>query len=103
VVLLEGESVGGTFLFDPDRRFAVLHMWGLDALDSSQEYQAWLVRPDGTRVSAGRFFADPDSWFTSAVLTSPGPVGEFSGLGVTIEPVGGSAQPTGPRVLSADL
>jgi anti-sigma-K factor RskA len=103
VVLLEGESVGGTFLYEPERRFAVLHMWGLDPLESGQEYQAWLVRPDGSRVSGGVFAADPNSLFTSAVLNTPGPVGEFSGLGVTVEPAGGSLTPTGPRVLSADL
>jgi len=103
VILLDGESVGGTFLYDPERRFAVVHMWGLDPLGSDQEYQAWLVRADGSRVSAGLFPADPDSWFTSAVLTSPVPVGEFAGVGVTIEPSGGSPQPTGPRVLNAEL
>jgi anti-sigma-K factor RskA len=102
-VLLDGDAVGGTFLFEPDRRFAVLHMWGLDPLESHQSYQAWLVRPDGSRVSAGLFAADPGSIFTSAVLTSPVPVGEFSTLGVTIEPAGGSDEPTGLRVLSADL
>jgi anti-sigma-K factor RskA len=103
VVLLQGEAVGGTFLFEPERRFAVLHMWGLDPLESRQSYQAWLVRPDGSRVSAGLFSADPNSIFTSAVLSSPAPVGEFSTLGVTIEPAGGSEEPTGRRVLSADL
>jgi anti-sigma-K factor RskA len=103
VVLLEGESVGGTFLYMPERRFAVLHMWGLDALDAGEEYQAWLVRPDGSRVSGGVFAADPGSLFTSAVLTTPAPVGEFSGLGVTVEPAGGSLEPTGPRILSADF
>jgi anti-sigma-K factor RskA len=103
VVLLDGDAVGGTFLFEPDRRFAVLHMWGLDPLEARQSYQAWLMREDGTRVSAGLFAADPNSIFTSAVLTSPAPVGEFRSLGVTIEPAGGSAEPTGPRVLGADL
>jgi anti-sigma-K factor RskA len=103
VVLLQGEAVGGTFLFEPERRFAVLHMWGLDPLESGQSYQAWLVRADGSRVSAGLFSADPESIFTSAVLNSPAPVGEFTTLGVTIEPAGGSDEPTGQRVLSADL
>jgi anti-sigma-K factor RskA len=103
VVLLEGDAVGGTFLYEPERRFAVLHMWGLDPLDPGLDYQAWFVRPDGSRVSGGLFAADPHSVFTSAVLTSPDPVGEFTSVGVTVEPSGGSPQPTGPRVLSADL
>jgi anti-sigma-K factor RskA len=102
-VLLEGESVGGTFLYMPERRFAVLHMWGLDPLDAGEEYQAWFVRPDGSRVSGGIFAAEPESLFTSAVLTTPAPVGEFSGLGVTVEPAGGSLEPTGRRILSADF
>jgi len=103
VVLLEGESVGGTFLYMPERRFAVLHMWGLDPLDAGEEYQAWFVRPDGSRVSGGIFAAETESLFTSAVLTTPAPVGEFSSLGVTVEPAGGSLEPTGPRILSADF
>ncbi|WP_082374449.1 anti-sigma factor [Ardenticatena maritima] len=67
---------------------------------SGKAYQLWLIRPEGMRESGGIFtggdtvvlpITPPDEWRT------------YQGVGVTIEPAGGSPGPTGPRVLNGGL
>jgi hypothetical protein len=103
VVRLQGESAYGTFVYDPDMRVAVLYAWGLDPLPADETYQAWLIDAGGTRSSAGIFQPSEGGRFTVFIVNSSFPIGDFSGLGVTVEPSGSSSGPTGPRVLAADF
>lgn len=103
VARLQGEDAYGTFVFDPDLKVAVLYAWGLHPLPAGETYQAWLIDAGGGRSNAGIFQATEGDRFTVFVVNSPSPIGDFSGLGVTIEPPGGSSGPTGPRVLAADF
>ncbi|OGO13298.1 MAG: hypothetical protein A2Y93_10570 [Chloroflexi bacterium RBG_13_68_17] len=103
VVLLQGEGVGGTVLYEPEGSIAVLHVWGLTQVAGGQVYQAWLIDAGGDRQSAGTFSPAEGLPFTSVVLHSPAAIGTFTGLGVTLEPEGGSPSPTGPRILGAEF
>jgi anti-sigma-K factor RskA len=103
VAIITGDSVGGTFVYDPDIQIAVAYIWGLDQLPPDQSYQAWLVSPDGDRTSGGLVYPESDTDFTIFVVDSPLPLSDFVGFGVTIEPKGGSSGPTGPKVLGAEL
>ena len=103
VALVTGEQAYGTVLFEPRLPMAVLNAWGLPALETDRIFQAWLVRPDGERVSAGLFMREEDSPFTQVLLDMPEPASHFVGLGVTIEPQSGSLAPTSPRILQADF
>jgi len=103
VALLQGEGIGGTILYEPERSIAVLHIWGLPEAQAGQVYQAWLIDARGDRQSAGTFSSAGDLPFTSVVLHSPAAVGTFDEIGVTLEPVGGSLAPTGPRILGAEI
>jgi hypothetical protein len=103
VVRVEGDVAYGTFVYDPDLKIAVLYAWGLDALPMDETYQAWLIDNNGGRTSGGVFRASQGARFTVFIVSSPSPVGEFRGLGVTIEPSGGSPSPSGQRVLAADF
>lgn len=103
VVRVQGDDAYGTFVYDPDLRVAVLYAWGLDPLPGNETYQAWLIDDSGGRTSAGIFHASEDARFTVFVVSSSTPLRDFRSLGVTIEPSGGSASPTGPRVLAADF
>ncbi len=98
VAVLEGEGVQGTLLFDPEGQIAVLTVQGLEALPEGQDYQLWLIQPDETRLSGGVFDADVETGFTSFVIHAPQALDSFVGVGVTIEPAGGSPGPTGQRV-----
>jgi anti-sigma-K factor RskA len=100
---ISGENITGTLLLDQERNVAVVIAWNLPALQASQTYQIWLIDPQGKRTSAGIFAPQPDLSFTSVSVLSPGSLSNFTGIGVTVEPAGGSSQPTGKRIFKVDF
>ncbi len=102
-VLINANNVAGTVLLDEERNLAVILAWELPQLPASQTYQIWLIDGQGKRTSGGVFTAGVDSPFTSTSVLVPGDLTGFTGLGVTVEPAGGSPQPTGERVFKVDF
>ncbi len=100
---VSGEAVSGTLLLDADRNTAVLVAWNLPELPAGQTYQVWLVEPGGGRVSAGLFRPEIGQPYTTEAIASSQTLSNFVGIGVTIEPAGGSDHPTGERVLKVDF
>lgn len=98
-----GNQVAGTLVMDSELKTGVLFAWGLAPLDSAHTYQIWLIQPDGSRVSGGLFRAEPGQPFASAIIQPSQPFSDFTGLGVTVEPRGGSASPTGLKVLGVSF
>lgn len=79
---------------------AALVASGLPQPPEGHEYQFWFVRPEGTRISGGVFDVDR----TGGVATLLDAPTEFSrgwSCGVSEEPNGGSAWPTGRNILRA--
>jgi len=103
VAVIDDRDIYGTLVYDPDGQVAVLNVWGLKSLPEGQDYQIWLIEPDQTRISGGVFQSLDQTEYVSVVIESPNSLETFSGLGVTIEPEGGSPGPTGPRVFGLDL
>jgi anti-sigma-K factor RskA len=101
--LVRGDGTYGTFLFEPDLPLSILYAWGLEPLAQDQTYQAWLIEPDGDRVDGGIFRVEQGTGFVHILIRAPQDLSAYVGVGVTIEPKGGSPAPTGPRVLGADL
>lgn len=97
------QDLAGSMLVDRDKSIAVLVLWNLPQLDGGQTYQVWLIDADGKRTSGGLFTPVDAQGYTTATIQSQVPIGEFKGIGVTVEPSGGSAGPTGPRILAVDL
>ena len=97
------QNLTGSMLVDKDKSTAVLVLWNLPPLEQGKTYQVWLIDADGKRTSGGLFTPTNQQGYTTATIKSPVPIGQFKGLGVTIEPSGGSAGPTGPRILGVDL
>ena len=77
---------------------AVLVTDGLPPAPTGRTYQVWYLGADGSAASAG-FVPDSD---TSAVLLS-GDASAATGVGVTLEPAGGSPQPTTTPVLALSV
>ncbi len=100
---ISGENITGTLLLDEERNVAVVIAWNLPALQASQTYQIWLIDPQGKRTSGGIFTPQTDLPFTSVSVLSPGSLSNFTGIGVTVEPAGGSSQPTGKRIFKVDF
>jgi anti-sigma-K factor RskA len=97
------ENVAGSMLVDNDRRIAVLVVWNLPQVEAGQTYQIWLIDPDGERISGGLFKPIEGQRYTTTTIWSPDSFKRYVGIGVTVEPEGGSEAPTGSRVLSVDL
>ena len=73
----------------------------LPPLGESEQYQLWLIQ-DGHRDSGGVFSVGEEG-YGSLWVSSPQPLGDYSALGITIEPAGGSPGPTGPKVMGGTL
>jgi anti-sigma-K factor RskA len=74
---------------------------GLPPLNADQQYQLWLIR-DGERTSGAVFSTDEESYGGTRIKVA-GSLLEYSAAGITIEPAGGSPQPTGVKVLGGPL
>jgi anti-sigma-K factor RskA len=76
----------------------VLYSADLPALPPDKSYQMWLVPANGAPISAGILGPGGKPWgnlWTAQVPANTQP----KAFAVTIEPVGGMPQPTGPKVL----
>jgi anti-sigma-K factor RskA len=100
---ISGDHLSGSVLLDRERNTVALVMWHLPELGEDQTYQAWLIEPDGHRVPAGIFRPQNTSAYTTQPIYAKQDVSNFVGVGVTIEPAGGSDQPTGARLFVVDF
>jgi anti-sigma-K factor RskA len=91
----------GFVLISADGEDGALVVDGLPPLGESQEYQLWLIR-DGQRTSGAIFSTDEKS-YAGARIRAPRSLLEYSAVGITVEPAGGSPQPTGRQVLAGQL
>ena len=72
----------------------------LPRLESNRTFQLWLIPAAGNPVSAGIFRSDADS---SAVYVYPGQTSNAATVAVTVEPEGGSPQPTTTPFIASKL
>ena len=76
----------------------VLYTAELPELPASKSYQMWLVPANGAPISAGLIGPGGNAWgnmWTAEVAANT----QAKAFAVTVEPVGGMPQPTGPKVL----
>lgn len=96
-------TIAGTLLLDTQQNTAVLIVKNLPMPQKDKTYQIWLVRPDGGRESAGVFRPEGGGSYTTQLISATGSFSDYLGIGVTVEPAGGSDAPTGERVLKVDF
>jgi anti-sigma-K factor RskA len=63
----------------------------LPRIDAGKTFELWVIPVKGNPAPAGVFQSQPDA---TAVFVRPGPVENAAKIAVTVEPEGGSAQPT---------
>ena len=99
-LLTHTTTVGGvaTVVLAADRRQLVVTTSGLPALPTGKVYQLWLIGK--TTVFAG-LLPSAKSGQTAPVLASG--VTKGDALGLTVEPAGGSPQPTTTPILALPL
>ncbi|MBB5431095.1 anti-sigma factor [Nocardiopsis composta] len=88
-----------TVVSSRERGALVFSAHGLDRLEG-EDYQLWLSDPGGGMRSAGVLAVGPDA--TAAPLLARD-LGDAEGVAVTVEPAGGSDQPTGDPMMSMPL
>ena len=80
---------------------ALLCVYGMPALPDDKGYQVWLIK-DGKRESGGVFQVS-EGGFGFLMVKPASPLTDYSSVGITVEPIGGSPAPTSPRVLGGNL
>ena len=91
----------GYVLISTDGDSGALVVDGLPSLGETQQYQLWLIL-DGKRTS-GAVFSTDEKNYGGTRIRAPRSLLDYSSVGITIEPTGGSPQPTGPKVLGGVL
>ena len=97
-----GDPEPGIQLFwNRQRNQAIVHGFRLKPVPSGKAYQLWFIK-DGAPVPSVTFKPEPDGYAKVEHVTVP-EGGALSAAAVTVEPEGGSAQPTSPIVMVGPL
>ena len=93
----KGDSAGHAFI--ADGRKVVFFASQLPAPRPGKTYQLWLIRSRAPAIVSGGTFA-PDAGQSAVVqFDDPALASDITAVAVTDEPMGGSAKPTGQKVL----
>ena len=96
-------SVGGivTLTSSASKRQLVLRTAGLPTLPAGQVYQLWLIGQPPNKIRSEGLLAPPHNGHTGPVLISGVLAGDT--FGVTVEPAGGTIQPTVTPIVGVPL
>ncbi len=92
-------SPTATLFVAPDHQHWYLRIDDLEPSPEGHAYQLWFITDRGAQVSAGTFDPRPGA---RTELTSETMPGGTVAVSVTLEPVGGSAEPSGEPLLYGD-
>jgi hypothetical protein len=84
-----------------DNKYGSLTVENAPILDDSQQYQIWLIR-NGERTSGGVFSVNSSGYGVLQVYSHE-PLDLYTSFGITVEPTGGSIEPTGESILQGGL
>ena len=102
-VSFDQNGISGSLLVDRNRNLLAVFAWHLPPAPAGKTYQMWLIDAKGDRTSGGFLVPEDGQPFVMAVIASPQPLAGFTGIGITLEPSGGSPRPTGPKILRVDF
>ena len=97
-----GTQASAVLVITHDGASGTLIINDLPALDPGQQYQLWLIK-SGQRTSGGVFSVGSEGYEVLEIDHAPASLLGYTSFGVTIEPAGGSAGPTGKKVLGGGL
>lgn len=90
----------GTLLYSKSQHKVMLIAHGMPALPAGKTYQLWMLPSEGNPVSGGIFEPDKTG---NAQLAASGNLDSVGKMGISVEPAGGSAQPTAGAVKLLNL
>jgi len=88
-----------TLFVAPDHQHWYLRIDGLEPSPEDRAYQLWFITGEGAQVSAGTFDPRPGARTELTSTTMPGGTVAVS---ITVEPLGGSPEPSSPPLLYGD-
>jgi anti-sigma-K factor RskA len=86
-----GEPAARGRVFVSPQKGVVVMAAHLPSITANQTFELWVIPAQGKPIPSGTFRSDADS---TAVYVRPGPVSNAAAIAVTVEPAGGSPQPT---------
>jgi anti-sigma-K factor RskA len=89
-VIIGADGKNGAFVVD-----------ALPPLEADQQYQLWLIHHE--EINSGAVFSVDENGYGGGRIRAPRNLLEYSGCDISIEPAGGSAWPTGYKVLAGAL
>lgn len=92
----------GKLIADSETGSAVLVVAGLQPLEAGKIYEFWLIKGDTPPVAAGIFEVNEEGKAILNVSHAVTP-GSYNAIGVSVEPEGGSEQPTGAIVMLSEI
>jgi len=105
VSLLRGDgawtSARGVMMVSQTGTDALLLVVDLPPLPADKVYPVWLMK-ERAKYNAG-WFTVGSTGYGQTVIIPVAPFWEFEAAGITIEPAGGSVDPTGVNILKGDL
>ena len=105
VIALQGQAApqaSAKVFWDTTRHEWVLQTFDLPAAPTGMDYQLWYVTKQA-KLSAAVFRPDAQGHFEIRLTLPPGVADNLAATAVTLEPQGGSPQPTGKFYLLAQL
>ena len=93
-----GDAGQATVTRSKERDRAVIQTEDMVAAPDGKDYELWLMSPDGDFTAAGLM---PDGGDQTLVLD--GPAADAAAVGITVEPDGGSSEPTSEPIALFDL
>jgi anti-sigma-K factor RskA len=96
-----GNATGRVYAAANDTDIALV-LSNMPTLAPDQVYQVWLSDWTNRRIS-GRVFTVDNAGWGWLVIHAPQILAQYQAAGVTVEPMGGSPQPTGARILFASF
>ena len=91
----------GELIMDLKGESGTLLVHNLSGLNSTQQYQVWLIR-NGEHISAGVFSVDLQG-YAQFLIQASDPLNSYDSIGISVEPYGGSLGPTGTSVLGGSI
>lgn len=95
----DSDGVSGRVVYVPDEGVAVMTVDGLSPPAAGKTYQVWAIT-EGTPASIGFLDVDPEGPATAAMQVQ---LHEGQVIAVTVEPDGGSPQPTSDPIFAAEI
>jgi anti-sigma-K factor RskA len=99
VVRADADDFSGTVILSRAQDAAMVMIHGMDAAPAGQVYQLWFIDDSGARPAGFM----PDTQDNGMMTYAAHGLGDASSLGVTLEPAGGSDQPTSDPVMVVGL